>query len=133
MPPKKSIIPSVPKDLQMRLRGTRATNPGAPDMLKPKRSTEVVQAEKLAKRNEKEAKDVSRQAAIQKVAELENEMEQRDEQTDLMADHPPFTQKPKIIHKPAAAVSEGESAVDTQYSDKVTSLHDRTRVGQGYH
>jgi hypothetical protein len=95
-------------------------------MPKPKRSTEVVQAEKLVKQNEKVAKDASQQAAIQKVAELENEMAQKDGQTDLMADHPPFTQKPKIVRKPVAAVSEGESAVDTQYSDEVMSRRDRT-------
>jgi hypothetical protein len=97
----------------MRLRGTRAANPGAPDMPKPKRSTEVVQAEKLAKQSEKEEKEASRQAAIQKVAELENEMAEKEEQMNLFSDHPPFTQKTKIIRTPVAAVSEGESGIDT--------------------
>jgi hypothetical protein len=82
-------------------------------MPKPKRSTEVVQAEKLAKQTEKEEKEASRQTAIQKVAELENEMEQKDEQMNLFADHPPFTQKPKVIRRPVVAVSEGESGIDT--------------------
>jgi hypothetical protein len=108
MPPKKSIIPPAPPDLQMRLRGSRAVNPGAPDMPKPKRSSEVVQAERSAKEKEKEAKSAARDAAIARIAELENEMEQADNQTDLVANHPPPTQKKKIVRAPAA-IAEGKS------------------------
>jgi len=92
MPPKKKQqqpqlqpqppLPPTPQ-LEMKLRGGRATHPGAPDMPKLKRSTAQVAAEKAEKEREKEAKAATRQIAIQKVATLENEMMLEDTSHDL--------------------------------------------------
>ena len=99
--------PSAPHVFDMRLRMSRATNPGAPDMCKPKRSTAEVMAEKTAKEDKKAAKTARHMAAIKKVAALENTMAAADAAANLIANHPPTSNKEKIAHKPVAVKDKG--------------------------
>jgi hypothetical protein len=87
MPSQKSQ-PTTELVFDMQLRTSRATKPGAPDMPKPKRSTAEVTAEKTAKEDNKVAKTAARQAAIKKVAGLENTMAVADANANLIANHP---------------------------------------------
>ena len=110
MPSQKSQPTSTAQRVfDMQLRTSRAVNPGAPDMPKPKRSTAEVTAEKTAKEDDKAAKAAYRQAAIKKVAALENTMVTTDANANLIANHPPALNKEKIVRKPVAVKDKGIS------------------------
>ena len=105
--------PTAERAFDMKLRTSRATNPGAPDMRKSKRSTAEVKAEKTAKEDDKAAKTARHKAAIKKVAMLENAMVAADATANLIANHPPTSNKEKIAHKPVAAKDKGMPRLDT--------------------
>jgi hypothetical protein len=82
-------------------------------MPKQKRSTAEVTAEKTAKEDDKAVKTAHRQAAIKKVALLENTMVAADANANLVANHPPTSNKEKIVRKPVAVKDKGMSDGDT--------------------
>ena len=106
MPSQKSQ-PTTELAFDMQLRMSRATNPGAPNMPKPKRSTAEVTAENTAKEDNKAAKIATRQAAINKVAALENTMAAADANANRIANHPPISNKEKLVQKPVAVKDKG--------------------------
>ncbi|KAF5342779.1 hypothetical protein D9758_017124 [Tetrapyrgos nigripes] len=114
--PKKGSAPPVQAGNGMALQGTRDPHPAKPDMPAPRRSSDEVNTEKLAKATDKAARVTARNNAITRTAELEDRMLQEDKDAEKNANHPPkSTMKKKANPKPATdtAVEEPETNVKT--------------------
>jgi hypothetical protein len=90
-----NIIPPVALRNGMELRGKRDPHPAAPVLPTPRRSTELVQAEKRRITDAKAAKAAAHTAAIIKAAELEDQMKEQDQMAEKQANHPPTIQLAK--------------------------------------
>jgi hypothetical protein len=77
----------------MKLQDKHAAMPGAPDLLRLKRSFTIVQAEKARKENEKLEKEGTRNKNINGVSQLEDDMQHRDILEDLEANLPPVSKQ----------------------------------------
>src|SRR5438477_12866031 len=85
----------LPPALKMRLRLNCSIVPGAPDMDKAKRSTSVVRAEKEEKEQEKREKKAIQDTKIKMLSQLEEEIKNKDKETDLDANNPPIIENKK--------------------------------------
>ncbi|KAJ6600243.1 hypothetical protein B0H10DRAFT_2230963 [Mycena sp. CBHHK59/15] len=110
------------------LRPNRAKNPGLPDMAKPKRSTDEVQREKLAKEDQKREAEEKRRQGIVNAAAIENRITQEDEARDKNTNHPPTADLKKILRprqeKPATVDDNDSSAVAAAPGDTIDPVSD---------
>ena len=81
-------VPDLPPPLTTR-KSNQAAHPGLPDKPNPRKSSEVVQAEKAAKAAALAAMEATQQLAIQRAAEIEDELMEQQEAMDRDGNHPP--------------------------------------------
>lgn len=125
MPPRnKKLTPALPPRLL-----TRATNknahPGAPDLKKAKRSKEEMAKARADAQAAKAAKAAKSKAAVHKVAALEDEMRDKDDETDRHANNPP----PKFTGPPfTAAVAPPPEKADNSDDNMSGKGHSAART-----
>ncbi|KAJ6607957.1 hypothetical protein B0H10DRAFT_1955800 [Mycena sp. CBHHK59/15] len=118
---KKAAAAAMPK-LPMSLHPNRAKILGLPDMAKPKRSTDEVQREKLAKEDQKREAEEKRCQGIVNAAAIENRITQEDEARDNNANHPlrPRQEKPAthLLNKPRLQLRRGTLSIRSRMARK---------------